>query len=79
MGEGTACARAGALQVEDWTIPRRSHDRRGAPIPRWSGCRRLAPDELIVLGESQDSFDSRYFGPVRAGQVVGVYEPLPWP
>ena len=79
IGEGTACARPGALQVEDWTIPRRSHDRRGAPIPTWSECRRLASDELIVLGQSADSFDSRYFGPIRAGQVVGVYERLPWP
>ncbi|HEX2559665.1 S26 family signal peptidase [Phenylobacterium sp.] len=76
MGEGLVCSSERFLAVGDWTIPRRSHDRRGAPIPAWAGCRTLAPDELVVLGASPDSFDSRYFGPVRATEILGVYEPM---
>ncbi len=48
-------------------------DRRGRPLPTWRGCRRLAPDEFIVVGDSAASFDSRYFGPVRLAAVEGVY------
>lgn len=76
-GAGRACASGKVLQAGDWAIPRRSHDRRGTPIPAWSGCRLLRPDEFIVLGASSESFDSRYFGPIRAAEVVGVYEQLP--
>ena len=50
-----------------------SRDRRGGALPTWRGCRRLGPGELIVVGDSVASFDSRYFGPVRLGAVEGVY------
>ncbi|MBI2261934.1 MAG: S26 family signal peptidase [Caulobacterales bacterium] len=54
-------------------------DRRGAPLPRWSGCRRLASHELFLLGDTAGSFDSRYFGPVDRAQVIGVYrEVVTW-
>lgn len=54
-------------------------DRRGAVLPRWSDCRRLAADELFLVGDTAGSFDSRYFGPVRTSEVIGVYrEVLTW-
>lgn len=49
-------------------------DRRGRRLPVWRGCRRLAADERLVLGDSAASFDSRYFGPVRLAAVEGVYK-----
>lgn len=48
-------------------------DRRGRPLAEWRGCRRLAGDQVFVLGDSALSFDSRYFGPVRRVAVDGVY------
>jgi conjugative transfer signal peptidase TraF len=55
------------------------HDRRGVPLPSWTGCRRLGADQLLVLGDTPTSFDSRYFGPVRADSVTGIYvEALRW-
>lgn len=51
-----------------------SHDRAGRPLPAWQGCRRLGAGELLVLGDTPDSFDSRYFGPVGAHAVAGVYK-----
>jgi conjugative transfer signal peptidase TraF len=46
-------------------------DKAGRPLPRWHGCRRLRPGELLVLGESADSFDSRYLGPLPTSHVAG--------
>lgn len=52
-------------------------DRRGVALPRWDGCRRLGDGEVFVFSDRiPNSFDSRYYGPVRAQQVLGVYRPL---
>ncbi|MGE0046052.1 MAG: S26 family signal peptidase, partial [Hyphomonadaceae bacterium] len=42
----------------------------------WVGCRRLTSDEILLLGDSPDSFDGRYWGPVSASLVEGVWRPL---
>jgi type IV secretory pathway protease TraF len=49
------------------------NDRRGATLPVWSACRRLSPDEVFLLGDTDTSFDSRYFGPVRRSDLRGAY------
>jgi type IV secretory pathway protease TraF len=50
-----------------------ARDRRGRALPVWRGCRRLGSDELLVIGDSPASFDSRYFGPIRRTAIEGVY------
>ena len=51
---------------------RRPADGAGRALPWWRGCRVLAADELWLSGNGDPaSFDSRYFGPVRAGCVIG--------
>jgi len=56
------------------------HDRRGAPLPRWDGCRRLRDGEVFVFSDRiPNSFDSRYFGPVNRAEIVGVFRPLAIP
>lgn len=48
-------------------------DRLGRQLPSWHQCRRLKPGELFLLSATNPaSFDSRYFGPVRASAVLGV-------
>lgn len=56
-------------------------DRFGRPLPRWSGCRRVARNELVLIAPAlRASFDSRYFGPVDRAQVIGRAIPLwTWP
>lgn len=54
----------------------RSRDRRGRPLPAWTGCRRLAAGEVLVLGDTAASFDSRYFGPVPSSAIQGVYREI---
>lgn len=73
------CRRGERLQVGRRVARVFARDRRGAGLPAWSGCRRLAADELFLLGDTPGSFDSRYFGPVRVSDVDGVFrEVLTW-
>ncbi|MGY4395352.1 conjugative transfer signal peptidase TraF [Sphingomonas sp. UYAg733] len=52
-------------------------DRFGRPLPRWSGCQRVARNELVLIAPAlRASFDSRYFGPVDRAQVIGRATPL---
>lgn len=53
-----------------------SADTLGRPLPQWRACRWLSGDELLVGSSQPHSFDGRYFGPIRASQVLGVYRPL---
>jgi conjugative transfer signal peptidase TraF len=56
------------------TAKLRSRD--GRLLPVWAGCRSLGPSEILVLAPHPSSFDSRYFGPIDAGRVIGVATPL---
>jgi type IV secretory pathway protease TraF len=51
--------------------------RYGAGVPQgWIGCRTLGPSEILLLGDSMDSFDGRYWGPIRSDLIEGVWRPL---
>jgi len=55
----------------------RPADRLGRPLPSWPQCRQLRPGELFLLSVTNPaSFDSRYFGPINAGAVIGVAHPV---
>jgi type IV secretory pathway protease TraF len=77
---GTAvCASAGWLAWPQGAVRVLVRDRQGRPLPSWRGCRRLAPGELLLLGDTPASFDSRYFGPVPDTDIDAVYaEVLTW-
>lgn len=52
-------------------------DRLGRPLPSWQQCRALAEGELFLLSVSNPaSFDSRYFGPIAASNVIGKAQPI---
>ena len=54
-----------------------ARDRFGRPLPAWSGCYRLRPDQLFLIAPAHpDSFDGRYFGPVSQAQILGSATPL---
>lgn len=55
---------------------RRTLDSNGGPLPTWSGCRELSEGQYLVLGDSADSFDSRYFGIVSTANIEGVWRPI---
>lgn len=78
-GGDLVCSDGRWLIVPFRTEPVRSEGRAGERLPVWRGCRRLAPDERLLLGDTPTSLDSRYFGPVKLGEIDGVYrEALTW-
>jgi len=49
---------------------------RDEALPVWSGCLRLNHNEVFFLGETQNSFDGRYFGVTSAREIVGPVDPI---
>lgn len=54
------------------TLQRRTVDSVGRALPTWSGCRRLDA-QVFLIGDTADSFDGRYWGPVASEQIEGVW------
>ena len=46
-------------------------DRHWRPLPRWRSCRILQLEEVFLLSNEPESFDSRYFGPIQGQHIVG--------
>ncbi len=65
----------GASLTVDGVIAARIHDSAAAP-PGWAGCRALEDGEILLLGDTDDSFDGRYWGPVSAALIEGVWRRL---
>jgi type IV secretory pathway protease TraF len=79
VGGEAVCASPGRLRTPHADVAVSRRDRRGTPLPAWTGCRTLELGEVILLGDTSVSFDSRYFGPVRREAVEGAYrEVLRW-
>ncbi len=72
------CADQGRLIVNGRDLgPIWPRDRQGRALPQWRECRALHRDEFFVFSARiSNSFDSRYYGPVPARDVIGVYRPL---
>ena len=70
------CASKGAVEVAGRRLPVRDQDRLGTSLPTWRGCRPLRKGELFLVGDTPNSFDSRYFGPVGPAQVDGVFREM---
>jgi conjugative transfer signal peptidase TraF len=77
-GGDIICAAGDAISVNGRAVAERmTRDRLGRPMPRWSGCRLLDGGEVFLLMEGvSDSFDGRYFGPVRRAAIIGRLVPL---
>jgi type IV secretory pathway protease TraF len=79
VGGEPVCRGGAELRWPGRAVAALPRDRRGSALPAWSGCRRLGADELLVVGDTPTSFDSRYFGPVRRASLTGVYwEAVRW-
>jgi conjugative transfer signal peptidase TraF len=74
------CARGRTMLVNGRVAAkRRPRDPSGRRLPWWSGCRRLARGDVMLLGNGGPrAFDGRYFGVTRARQVIGAARLL-WP
>ena len=74
----SVCERSRILSIDGRPVARALvEDSEGRPLPAWSGCGDLAPNDYLLLGDGAlDSYDSRYFGPVTASAILGRAIPL---
>lgn len=74
----TVCAVGAEIRIGGRSAARRLWaDRKGRPMPNWTGCRSLGPDEVFLLMQAvPDSFDGRYFGPTERKEIIGRLVPL---
>lgn len=73
IGGDVVCADRVAVETPIGRYRILASDGRGRGLDGWRGCRALAADELFLLGDTQGSYDSRYFGPVQRAEVTGVF------
>lgn len=45
--------------------------RSGEALPTWSGCKTLGASEVLLLGDTDNSYDGRYFGVTQAEEIMG--------
>jgi len=73
------CAAGRAVSINGRRVAvRQASDPIGRPMPWWSGCKLLREDEFLLLMGNQLSFDGRYFGTTRSGDILGPAKLL-WP
>jgi conjugative transfer signal peptidase TraF len=72
------CAADGQLLINGRRrAPIAPRDGQGRALPQWRACRRLGDGEYFALSTRvPNSFDSRYYGPVPARAILGVFRPL---
>ena len=71
-GGDRVCAAGGTIFINGQPVVRQlDADRAGRLLPRWTGCRALAQGEVFLLNMPEESFDSRYFGPVPTANIIG--------
>lgn len=77
VGGDRVCAEGDGIRLNDAMIAkRRTRDNEQRKLPRWEGCHVLGPDEVLLMGDTDDSFDGRYWGVVSTEMIEGVWRPL---
>ncbi len=71
------CAHGETMRVNGrLAVHRKLLDATGRVLASWSGCQVLEADDFLLLGDTEDSFDGRYWGPTRRDKIEGVWVPL---
>lgn len=71
------CAQGETVSIDGArAVHRQPRDATGGALPSWSGCITLAQDEVFLLGDSADSFDGRYWGPIHLSDIDGPWRPV---
>lgn len=68
----TVCARGNAIFIDgNLRARRRLFDGHGLLMPWWQGCTTLREGMVLLLNDNPASFDGRYLGPTKRGDIVG--------
>ena len=77
---GVACRFGKYVLIDGKLVAKAKNiDRQRRILPRWKGCLALKSDEVFLIARPRDSFDSRYFGPIKLSKVVGVAHRIHFP
>lgn len=77
VGGQRVCAQGSDVTIDGaLTVARAQHDDAGRLLPAWEGCRTLAAGEVFLLGDTEDSFDGCYWGPISTTLIAGAWRPL---
>lgn len=77
VGGDEVCASGAEVSINGAIVAHReARDAADRALPTWSGCRILSVDELLLLGDTPDSFDGRYWGPISRRLIEGVWRPI---
>ncbi len=71
------CRRAQEVFVNGKLAARaRAADSEHRALPRWQGCKRLGPQDVLLLADHPRSVDGRYFGVQDTRRILGTLRPL---
>lgn len=71
------CAYGPNVWINGESLPeRQTQDTSGRHLPTWSGCFTLSRGQVLLVGETPDSFDGRYWGPTPVSRIEGVWRRL---
>ena len=80
MFPAVVCRFGNTVSVDGKLVAKaKNFDHQRRLLPRWKGCLTLKSDELFVIAGPKNSFDSRYFGPIKLSQVAGIAHRLHLP
>lgn len=71
-GDGTEfCTdESGGLWIAGIAVAEKNTQKYPNSLLDQSICHKLKPDELLVLGDHENSYDSRYFGPIKKQDII---------
>lgn len=74
----TVCRSGQRVRIDGaFVATARRMDSRSRALPIWSGCHRVAKDQVFLLNANfSDSFDGRYFGVLSRSTVIGRAMPV---
>ncbi|WP_249931145.1 S26 family signal peptidase [Ramlibacter sp. 2FC] len=72
------CVDGESVRIDDEAVAAVTRaDGQGRSLSAWQKCRRLVRGEVFLLSSTNPaSFDSRYFGPIAAANVIGSAQPI---
>ncbi len=74
------CRRGQEILIDGVTVAvAQRRDSLGRELPEWQGCHVLTKDNVFLLQDNPQSFDSRYFGPVDRRLIIGRATRLRFP
>jgi len=77
----TVCRRGRTILFNGVTVAiANMKDNKGRVLPNWQGCLVLTTGEVFLLQDHPQSFDGRYFGPVKRSLIIGraIRLQFPW-